>query len=129
MTEERITEWRFDAECDELAQEIFDEMLSDMADDETPDNHMNDMMDRAHETADGHQWVIYHFYAHQVCAACNTDMGEQFLEDVGTPESPTYDSLGSMIAYGEMRGRIEAKLQELADEWEPAEEEEEEETA
>lgn len=121
MTDERITEYSFQAECDELAQEIFDEALADMADDETPDHYRDDMQDRVHGTVDGHQWIIYHHYAHQICAECGTDEGEAFLEDVGMPETPTYDSLATSIAYGEMRHRVSVKIDELIDEWEPAE--------
>lgn len=121
MNNDRITESSFQTECDELAQEIFDYALDDMADDETPEDKRDDMLDRVHETVDGHQWVIYHHYAHQICAACNTDEGEAFLEDVGMPETPTYDGLAVAIAYGEMRHRVSAKLEELIEEWEPAE--------
>ena len=121
MTSERISEYSFQAECDEIAQEVFDNALDDMAADETPDHHRDDMLDRVHETVDGHQWVIYHHYAHQICAECNTDEGEAFLEDCGMPETPTYDSLATAIAYGEMRHRVTARIEELIDEWEPME--------
>lgn len=121
MTDERINEHTFSEECDQLAQDIFDEMLAEMEDDETPDHYTDDMSDRAHETADGHQWVIYYHYAHNICAACNTDNGEAFLEEVGCSE-PTYDKLATFIAYGEMRARIDSRIQELVSKWEPAEE-------
>ena len=98
------------------AQSIFDEAMDDLDARETAEDKRDDMMDRAHEDVDGHQWVIYHYRAHQVCQ-CNTDLGEAFLEDTGMPETVTYDSLASLIAYGEMRGRVEARIQELVDEW------------
>lgn len=121
MENERINEHTFSKECDQLAQDIFDEIMGEAAADEDADHHRDTMQDRAHEAADGHQWVIYHHHAHQICAECNTDEGEQFLEETGMPETPTYDGLATIMAYGEMRYRIGAKLDELCDEWEPTE--------
>ena len=83
-----------------------------MANGETRD----DMMDQAHEWADQSEWVIYYAYAHALCANCNTDAGEEFLEDVGNPDPCTYDALASAIAYGELRYRIEQVLNELIEE-------------
>jgi hypothetical protein len=118
---DQINDFTLTKECEALAQEIFDNMLADMADDETPMDHRDTMSDRAHEAADGHEWVIYTYKAHTLCLHCNTDMGEEMLEDVGLPENPTYDSLGALIAYGEIRARIDQQIQALIDAWEPAE--------
>ena len=105
-------------EARELAREIFDECTRDMADDETPETYRGDMSDRAHEAADRHNWVIYTYKARKLCANCDTQRGEEFLDDVGPGENPTYDSLGTLIAYGELRGRIEEEIQDLVDAWE-----------
>lgn len=122
MTNERITAYAFQAECNSLAQDIFDYGLDSMEDDETPEDYRDDMMDRVHETVDGHEWIIYHYRAHQICAECDTDEGEQFLEDCGMPETPTYDGLASIIAFGEMRARVEAAIDELIEAWDADEE-------
>lgn len=111
-----VHEYSLREECERIAQDIFDEAMDDLDARETAEDKRDDMMDRAHEDVDGHQWVIYHYRAHQVCQ-CNTDLGEAFLEDTGMPAEVTYDSLASLIAYGEMRGRVEARIQELVDEW------------
>jgi len=108
-------------ECEELAQEIFNETMEGQGD-EDPDYHRDDMSDRAYETVDGHQWVIYYSYAHQICQRCRTDYGEQFLEDVGNPDPVTYDSLAVTIAYGEMLARVQDHLNTLIDAWEEPEE-------
>lgn len=120
MNDFQINDHILAKECDELAREIFAEAIEDMDGDETPETYRDDMMDRAHETADGHEWVIYTYKAHLLCAHCNTDQGEEFLEGVGMPGAPTYDGLGSLIAYGEMRARIEQEIERLIEEWEPA---------
>ena len=117
-------------ECQELAQEIFDEMTEDMARDETPEDKRDDMMDRAHEAADGHLWVIYTHYVLMMCAHCDTTRGEEFVDDVGLPQPFTLQSAATAVAYGEMRARIEEELSELIDNWEdtrPEEDDEEEE--
>lgn len=116
-----ITNHGFAKECDELANDIFEEIMADAAEDETPEHHEDAMRDRAHETADGHQWVIYHHYARTICATVDVSQGEEFLQDVGMPNEVTFDKLATTIAYGEMRARIEQEIARLSDEWEPAE--------
>ena len=79
-----------------------------------------DASDLAHEHADGSEHVIYPYKAHAICQNCNTDEGEAFLEDVGNPDPVTHDGLAVVIAYGELRARIESAIAELQDEIENA---------
>ena len=116
MSEFQISDYMLATECKVLAQDIFADIMADARDDETPEDMRDAMTDRAHETADGHQWVIYHHKALMICAHCNVDRGEQFLEDVGLPETPTLNSIASLIVYGEMLARIEDALSELIEE-------------
>ena len=54
--------------------------------------------DILHEMCDGHEWAIYTHKALQVCAECNTDDGEEYLEDLGQ----SYTDIGahaSAVAY------------------------------
>ena len=95
MTDERIN----DLLLDEMAQDFAKEIMAEIEDGDEP-------TDRAREYADGSQWVIYYHKAHELCANCNTDNGEQFLEDVGTPDDVTYNKLATSIAYGELYHRI-----------------------
>jgi hypothetical protein len=113
MTDFIINDYILDKECNSLAHEIFDNMLDDMASDETPDDYRDTMSDRAHEYADGHEWVIYYYKAVMLCAHCNIDQGEEFLENTGMPETPTFQGLATIIAYGEILARIETVLNEL----------------
>lgn len=119
MSYEKMNDHVLTQECDELAKDIFEEMLDDMADDETPEYHEDDMRDKAHEMADSHQWVIYTHHALQICANCNTEIGEAFLEDTGMPDEPTFHGLATIIAYGEVRGRIDEELSRLIEKWGP----------
>lgn len=125
MGDFQINDHLLQTECDSLAQEIFDEFKAEGGEGWNPEDDRDEMSDRAHETADGHEWVIYTYKAHMLCAHCDTTKGEELLEDVGMPEDPTYDKLGSFIAFGEMRGRIEEKLSELIEEYEPEESDDE----
>lgn len=115
MGDFQINDGILQKEAREIAADIFEEFKREHDDPETWDaeDYRGEMSDRAHEAADMHEWVIYTYKAHQLCANCNTDMGEEFLEDVGVGENPTYDSLGIMIAYGELRARIEEEISEL----------------
>ena len=136
MTDDRITDYALTKECEALAAEIFDAVKAEHIDPEAPwdfdpEDYRDEMDDRAHESADGHQWVIYTYKAIQLCAECNTDEGEAFLEDVGPSQPITFGGLETQIAYGEMRARIMASIDELIEGYtapeEPDEDEEDEE--
>jgi|GEM_PF-1388519 len=113
MTHFQINDHLLTQECDVLARAIIDEIKAGMAGDETLADYRDEMTDRAHEWADGHEWAIYHYKAILLCGHCNTDNGEQFLENVGMPETPTFEGLASFIAYGEIRARIEQAIDEM----------------
>ena len=70
-------------------------------------NDFEDAMVQAYEAADGSEHVIYHYQAHQLCIGCNTDLGEDYLQDMGEPRTGwTYNTIASAIAYGEIHARI-----------------------
>lgn len=104
-------------ECEALAKDIFERTLEEQREHISPDASVCElrelMLDDVHATVDGHAWVIYHHKAHTLCLNCNTDRGEQALEDCGLPERVTYDTLGSLIAYHEMEARVMECLEVL----------------
>lgn len=120
MTDFQINDHLLTKECAALAKDIFDEIMAEHPDSE-PEDLREDMFDRAHETADGHAWVIYNYRALMLCAHCDTSDGEAFLDDVGVEwnqgESTIY-TVATAIAYGEMRARIEQDIQQLIEDWE-----------
>lgn len=123
---EAINDYALTREAESLAAEIFEdfkERNGGAAFD--AEAYESDMMDRAHEAADGHQWVIYTHHAIRLCAECDISAGEEFVEEVGMPSPVTFGGLASVIAYGELRARIESALHDLIQAWEPAEEPEE----
>jgi hypothetical protein len=102
-------------ECEEIAAEIIGNTRYDMQDGERLEDYRNAIMDAAHDMADWHEWVIYNHKALMLCAHCDTQYGEEFLADTGTPSDPDIYTLACIIAYGEMRGRIERALVEMLD--------------
>ena len=97
-------DYNLDAMVADIAVEIFAE-----------ERDRDGAIDRAWEHADGNEWVIYHYKSHQLCANCNTDEGEGYLEDIGMCETPTYDWFASTIAFGEIYRRLILALEGLYD--------------
>lgn len=122
MSDFQINDHLLTKECDQIAQDVFDEVIAEAAPDEDAEFHRDTLDQRAHEAADGHQWVIYNHSALMLCAHCNTDHGDELLSDIGMPEDPDLYKIACLIAYGEMRGRIMERMETLIEEWEPAEE-------
>lgn len=106
---ENATNYNLDDMVASWAVEIFEQ-----ADDQ---DHANDL---AQQYANGSEWVTCHYKAHQICANCNTDMGENFIDDCGGPEGGwSYGGFASAIAYGEIVTRLQVAIQglfEMADE-------------
>lgn len=123
---DEITEFGLTCEAESLAREIFDEYRDAGGEDWHPYEDEDDMMDRAHEYADGHAWVIYTHKALRLCAECNTDRGEEFVDDVGLPEPFTLAGAAAAVAYGELRARIEEALRDLIEAYEEPEDSEDE---
>ena len=128
MSDFQINDGILQRECDELAREIVDDFRRERPGEDLSDyQDRGDFSDRVHEVADGHEWVIYNHKALMICAHCDVSEGEAFLEEVGMPENPTIYSLACMIAYGEMRARIESEIGALLEREEDDESEESEE--
>ena len=123
MADFQINDRLLSDECELLAREIYAEVMEQHPG-ENPEDYRDEMDDRAHETADGHQWVIYNYQALMLCAHCDVSQGEEFLEDVGMPEDVTIHKLACTIAYGEIRARIMDEIKDLIEAWEPADEDE-----
>ena len=98
-----VSNFNLDAMVAAWAVEIF-EQASDI----------DDAIDLAYQYADGSEWVIYHHKAHELCAACNTDLGEDFIAECGEPDGGwTYNSFASAIAFGEIYERLQSATQGL----------------
>lgn len=116
------TDYALGIECRNSARDIFEECIREQgfADEPhkfDPAQYRDEMNDAAHERADGSEHVIYTHRALQICANCDTTMGEEFVDDVGIGDNPTFESIATLIAYGQMRGMIQDHLDTLTEEW------------
>ena len=101
-------DFKLDAYCYSIAQDIaadFDGVLSE--------GNLDDALDTVWQYADGSEFVIYHYKAHQLCLNCNTDQGEDFLHDCGIEKQLSYDEMASRIAYGEIDARVRDCLYQI----------------
>jgi hypothetical protein len=98
-----MNDFQLNAYCNDIAADI----VEGAAD-------IDEAMDRASESADGSEHVIYYHKAHKLCAECNTDQGEDFLADCYSEgHNKSYDELASIIAYGEILARVQSAIYEL----------------
>ena len=122
MSDFQINDYLLSKECDDLAAAVVADFKEDLAADETLEDKRDEMMDRAHENTNKHTWVIYNYQSLMLCAHCDTENGEAFLDDVGFEwnqgESTIY-TVAAAIAYGEMRARIEQEIDRLIEEATP----------
>ena len=103
-----------DYQLTEYCKDIAAEIMRDAGDIDTA-------MDWAHQSADGSEYVIYHYKAHAICQNCDVTRGEEFIDELGAPEGGwSYDGMASAIAYGEILARIQAALWKLNEELEAA---------
>ncbi len=74
------------------------------------------------ETCDGHQWVIYTAYHHQVLQHCDADPAERF-EDMGGPDmSKGWDNIVMQATYLVLEGDVSERAQRMLTEMEENEE-------
>ena len=116
-----INDHKLQTECVALAKEIFDEARDAAGAEFDPEDARDEMNERAWETADGHEWIIYTYKALKMCAECDTTHGQEFLDDCGgVAGCESFDSAVAQIAFGEMLRRIESALSDLIDEYQDA---------
>lgn len=112
-----ISDHALSVECKQLAKDIFADLRRAHPESE-PEEWRDEADDRAHETADGHEWVIYHYKSLMICAHCDTDRGEEFVDGMGEATSDIR-KLASQIVYGEMLERIREELSSLFFDYDP----------
>ena len=68
-------------------------------------NLENVLHEKVAEWVDGSEHVIYYQKALSICTHCDTDRGEQFVEDMGTKYT-SIDELAVAIVFGEIEARV-----------------------
>lgn len=114
MTNEITHTYTLDLLCKGYAEDIVAQcgQASEMWDRDTLTSLQNNADEWAHQYADSSEHVIYYHKALQIVANCNTDQGEQFVEDMGEK----YDDIrkhASAVVYGEIYSRT---MQHLSNE-------------
>jgi len=98
------TDYNLNAYASEIAVDIFAEHCLDR----------DAAQESVCQSVDGSEWVIYHHKAHELCLNCNTDQGEQAIDDMGGfPANSTYNSMASLIVYNEIEARVSDALNTL----------------
>ena len=69
------------------------------------DNLQDVVYEKAFDWADASEHVIYYHKALSICAHCDTDRGEEFVEDTGTSYT-SINKLAAAIVFGEIQSRV-----------------------
>lgn len=104
MKDFRINDYTLNEEAKELAAQVLREEKE----------YGTDAQEMLHEMCDGHEWAIYTHKALQVCAECNTDEGEEYLEGLGQ----SYTDIGahaSAVAYATLLAKATEHYNELSE--------------
>jgi len=97
-----------DYELDQIAKSYAEDIAAEVKE------HGGEPRDLAYEYVDGSEHVIYYSKAHDICQHCNTELGEDFFEEMGGPgKGATYNSIATHIAFGELLSRVESELNKL----------------
>lgn len=103
-----------DNQLDEYCNTIAEDICRDARD-------WDQALDWAHESADSSEYAIYIHKAHELCQSCDISQGEEFAQDCFGDKFKTYDELACLIAYGEIRARVEARVWAIFEEREAEE--------
>ena len=84
---------------------------------------LDDAMEFAHESCDGHEISIYYAKAIEFCAAQDTSDGEDWLEECGgiVQSGDTFGSIACRIAFATLLVATQEVLHEIADQHEESE--------
>ena len=102
MTDTIINDFVLTEIAKDYAKEIFDQV-----------DDIDDGYDLSHQFADGSEWVIYYYKAHLLCLNCNTDDGQNFVDECFAGKAMTYNEMASAYAYGEIHSRTMSALNDL----------------
>ncbi len=126
-------------EINSLAENLAEEAVEACEGDK--DNALDEINDHMlHETADGHQWVIYNAYNADVMK--HSDNEDYYIDNFGVEDagyvlkerglSGLHNAIAFWCIYADIQGVLDDKLDEAVEAWEkehPEEEEAEEEVA
>lgn len=111
----QITEYTLNQECESLAKSIIEEFDGDKSDIDALREYAQE---RAHEDADGHQWVIYTYKTRQVASIAPADAEKYLAEIYDKPFDgcETFGDVCTRLAYAALYTGIMDALNTLIDE-------------
>lgn len=107
MSDFNINDYLLEQEAIGIARDALNECDPD--DDEALDEYI-------FQTCDGHEWVIYNYKSLKLCCECNTDDGEQWLEDIGLEPTTNIFELANKIAFATLYQKSLNALAEIKEE-------------
>lgn len=110
-----MTSSEYWAEVACLAESIVEETLQDLEPDASEDDAREQVQERHHETIDGHEWVTYTCYHHQVLQYSRND--GYMMEELGFQPLTDSGALDTMaLAYWALYADVQERLWDEFDE-------------
>lgn len=111
MTNFIIDDYTLNQECEQLARCAFEEFRT------YADTDADEVL---WHMVDAHEWVIYTYKAALLCAECDIDQGEEFLQEIGTTEFRDFAHHVSLLAFATILTKSREFLADLIEESEEA---------
>lgn len=102
---ESITLSQYANECSDIARDIVDECQGDE----------ERIQDRLHETIDGHQWIIYTYYALQILSHTKND--DAYFDDFGPLTADGFSDAVTKMAFAAFMRDVQEDIPEALERW------------
>ena len=105
MNEFKINDYLLKEEANSIACDAIQEQKE----------HGTDAEEYIWQTIDGHQWVIYTYKAIKLCAECDTNGGEQWLDDCGYEKFESFGDHATKLAYATLHELTMSAFNEMSE--------------
>ena len=101
-----------------FARDIIDQVKYDDAYEQGTDGFEDECRDKIHQYVDSSEHVLFSQNALQIYLNCDTEQGEDFLDDIGfwddiPKKQRSLSAIACVIVYGELHSRVECFLSTL----------------
>ena len=103
MTDFRINDYILRQEAKEIAAAALLEQKE----------YGTDAGEMLNQMCDGHEWVIHTYKAIILCAECDTNEGEDYLDDIGYEKFDSFANHATQLAYATLLGACHEAYAEL----------------
>lgn len=102
-----------DHELDKIAKDFANKIIERLKKDNEYDGIESNLV---HEFVTESPYVSNYSKAHEICQNCNTDSGEDFLDNIGITGNMTYNEHARLLAWGELHARVMDEYEKLMEE-------------